>query len=491
MLTTALFVAVATTALFLLCIYIHRKTASLPGPWNLPILGCLHKLDTKLPYLTLTELAQKYGPIYSIKLGLLEAVVISDAKLLKKILVKDEALGRPPMYVFSGVFKGKGIAYAPMHLWRDQRKFVSNFLRTSGAAKFSSKKKTLENIIKKYVEEFMELLNSQGEKTNLNPSEAIGNYVISVASTMFLGKSFNRGDKIRKTLLDSYDKVTKLLAVGGPINFLPFLRFLPQYKHTISSLTKYVEDVHHIQNQCIEMAEKCSSNNSEDEYLNLIEAFFQQKLKCDSEEIYNTEQLQFLLFDVFGASIETTSNTLFWILLYLAKYQNVQNKVRNELNNVLQNKSLQMEDLQNLPYTHATISEVSRIRTVVPLGFPHYALEDIQIENFKIPKGCMILSLLWAIHMDQKFWKNPEEFSPDRFLDDEGRFLQLEAFLPFQTGKRMCVGEELGKMMMFLFVATVVKNFKIEACNSGDVDFSPICGLTLLPKPQELVFTKI
>ena len=183
------------------------------------------------------------------------------------------------------------------------------------------------------------------------------------------------------------------------------------------------------------MAEKCSSNNSEDEYLNLIEAFFQQKLKCDSEEIYNTEQLQFLLFDVFGASIETTSNTLFWVLLYLAKYQNVQNKVRNELNKVLQNKSLQMEDLQNLPYTHATISEVSRIRTVVPLGFPHYALEDIQIENFKIPKGSMILSLLWAIHMDQKFWKNPEEFSPDRFLDDEGRFLQLEAFLPFQTGK--------------------------------------------------------
>ena len=78
----------------------YRNQNSLPGPWNLPIIGYLHKIDPKAPHLTFSKLAEKYDPIYRLKLGLIDTVFISDGKLLKKVLMKDATLARPSLYLF-------------------------------------------------------------------------------------------------------------------------------------------------------------------------------------------------------------------------------------------------------------------------------------------------------------------------------------------------------------------------------------------------------
>ena len=98
--------AILVTIFVLYVYYDHQKW--LPGPWNLPIIGSLHKLDPVAPNLTLAKLAQKYGPIFRIKLGLVNIAVISEAKLLKKFLLKDETLGRPPLFILRVMFGGKG-----------------------------------------------------------------------------------------------------------------------------------------------------------------------------------------------------------------------------------------------------------------------------------------------------------------------------------------------------------------------------------------------
>ena len=168
--------------------------------------------------------------------------------------------------------------------------------------------------------------------------------------------------------------------------------------------------------------------------MGLIEAFLLEVSRGAPKHIYNLDQLHYLLFDTFIGFTEATISTLLWILLYLAQYDEVQTKIRQELVEVLQDKRVEMEDFVNLHYTKAAISEVTRIRTVAPLGLPHWASENIHVENFTIPKGSMIMPLLWAIHMDPKIHKDPEEFRPERFLDDDGSFVKPESFLPFQIG---------------------------------------------------------
>ncbi|XP_063916263.1 cytochrome P450 306a1-like isoform X1 [Zophobas morio] len=474
--------------ILLLLVKIFHDKETLPGPWNLPVIGYLHKLDPIAPYLTLTKLAQKYGPIYSIKIGMVKVVVIADAKLLKKVLSKDETLIRPSLYLINTSFEHKGMSHAPIDVWKDQRKFVANFLRTVGAAKVSPNKKACEKLIRKHVDEFVQVVQNQAFCQPLDPSELITHLVSSTASSIYLGKPFSLNDTKVADLAQNVHVFTKLIMFGAPLNFLPVLRFLPPYKNKLKSLKKAVRRVHEIQATLID---ECEKSTCVDSRLNLVNAFQLQISEGKPQHIYNMDQLHYLLFDLYVTFTETTMCSLLWILLYLAQYPEVQNKMRQELYHVVQDKTVQVDDFANLHYIRATIAEVARNRTLIPLGIPHSVSEKICVDGFTIPKGVMIMPLLWAIHMDPKFHKEPEEFHPERFLDSDGKFSKPESFLPFQSGKRKCIGEDVAEIMTSIFIAGVLQNFRIEQVDSTPLDFTGICGVTLAPKPQKLIFSKI
>jgi len=125
----------------------------------------------------------------------------------------------------------------------------------------------------------------------------------------------------------------------------------------------------------------------------------------------------------------------------------------------------------------------------------------------------MIVPLQWAIHTDPAHWREPLSFNPDRFIAEDGSLAKPRAFLPFQAGKdgkmnapatvsrlvsrsrfscqgkRMCVGDELAKMMLFLFAARMLHSFVISLPADAPVDLEGECGITLVPKPHRLVFT--
>ncbi|KAJ3645236.1 hypothetical protein Zmor_022912 [Zophobas morio] len=470
---------------------IFRAKKCLPGPFNLPIIGYLHKLDPAGPHLTLTKLVQKYGPVYRLKLGSINTVVIADAKILKKLLAKDETLGRPPLYIFYTVFDGKGILSLPIEQLKDQRKFVTNFLRTIGASRVSPNKKTCEALIRKHVEEFVQVFKSPNRCVSMDPSEYVSRCVSNIAGMILLGKSFSLDDKTVTDLAENLDKVIEAIAFGGPLNFLPFLRFLPMFRKTLTSLKKSVHIIRDVQKKLINECQESMSRVKTDVPTSLIQAFLIQMSRGSPEHIYNHNQLHYLLFDIYIAFTETTKTSFGWILLYLAQYEEVQNKIRQELLEVVQDKTVEVDDFVNLHYTKAAIAEVARIRTVAPFGMPQWVSANVCVEGYTIPKDTMIMPLLWAIHMDPKVYKEPEEFRPERFLDDNGKFIKPESFLPFQTGKRMCIGEEIATMIMYIFVVIVVKNFKLAPPDFAPIDFTGITKASLAPKPQEIMFTKI
>ncbi|XP_063916421.1 cytochrome P450 2U1-like isoform X2 [Zophobas morio] len=422
----------------------------------------------------------------------MDVVVVANGKILKKILARNETFERPSIYTLRTVFADKGLVYTNnLTLWKDQRKFVKKFFKLWGANKVASKKKTLETLIKKRLDEFMQVITTQGDHFPLDPHEFVTRYVTNVSSTLLLGKPFASDDKNLLILKANLDKVVELAGPGGtPLNFLPCLRFLPKFNKCLISLQQAVGKVREIQNQLITECEKSITDTNADSPSNLIEMFLLQMSK-GPKDIYNLDQLHSLLFDLHSSATTTVTTWLLWILLHLAQYETVQNKVRRELLQVVRGKTIEMDDFANLHYTKATIAEVARIRTIGPLGFPHYTSEDICIDGFPIMKDTTIIPLLWAIHMDPKVWKNPEEFRPERFLNDDGKFYKPETFLPFQTGKRICIGEEMATMMTSMFVATVVRNFKLGCVDSSPLDFTGVCGIMLNPKPQQILFTRL
>lgn len=92
-----------------------------------------------------------------------------------------------------------------------------------------------------------------------------------------------------------------------------------------------------------------------------------------------------------------------------------------------------------------------------------FHFRDVKLNGFTIPKNTQIVPLLHAVHMDPELWENPEAFNPTRFLTPEGKITKPEFFLPFGVGRRMCLGDTLARMELFLFFSNLLHTFRIES----------------------------
>ncbi|XP_048108790.1 cytochrome P450 2J6-like isoform X2 [Alosa alosa] len=220
-------------------------------------------------------------------------------------------------------------------------------------------------------------------------------------------------------------------------------------------------------------------------YLNEIE-----KSKENAAAGFTEDNLIMCSLDLFVAGSETTSTTLRWSFLYMAKYPEVQEKVQAEIDRVIgQSRLPTMADRADMPYTDAVIHEIQRIGNIAPLGLPRYTTKDVQLGDYLIPKGTEIIANLTSVMFDKEEWETPHTFNPGHFLNKEGKFVKNPAFIPFSAGKRVCLGESLAKMELFLFFTSFLQRytFSMPAGVKPVMDFR--FGITLAPQPYEICAT--
>lgn len=85
----------------------------------------------------------------------------------------------------------------------------------------------------------------------------------------------------------------------------------------------------------------------------------------------------------------------------------------------------------------------------------------MELNGYTIPAGSHVIPLINSVHMDPNLWEKPEEFRPSRFIDTEGKVRKPEYFIPFGVGRRMCLGDVLARMELFLFFASFMHCFDI------------------------------
>jgi len=144
-----------------------------------------------------------------------------------------------------------------------------------------------------------------------------------------------------------------------------------------------------------------------------------------------------------------------------------------------------------MPFTQAVINETLRLAVIFPVGVPHKSTQEVRIGDYTIPANTVIIANTWALHFDQNVWRDPTNFRPDRFLnEDDGSFVKHEGFLAFSVGKRKCIGETMAMDQLFMFVTNIFKVFNVGSpVLSEELDIDPVLGNLLSPKPHKLVFT--
>uniref|UniRef100_A0A8C9SFB6 Cytochrome P450 2J2-like n=1 Tax=Scleropages formosus TaxID=113540 RepID=A0A8C9SFB6_SCLFO len=220
-----------------------------------------------------------------------------------------------------------------------------------------------------------------------------------------------------------------------------------------------------------------------------IDSFFSEmeKWKDDAEAGFNEDNLCYCTLDLFAAGTETTSTTLNWALLYMIKYPEIQEKVQVEIDQVLGPSRLAtMADRANMPYTDAVIHEIQRMGNIIPLNLVRLTTEDTTLRGYTIPKGTMVMATLHSVLFDEIEWETPFAFNPGHFLDAEGKFRRRDAFLPFSAGKRVCLGEQLARMELFLFFTSLLQQFTFSPPPGVEPTLESKVGATHSPKPYKL-----
>nr|DBA17016.1 TPA: hypothetical protein GDO54_002533 [Pyxicephalus adspersus] len=101
----------------------------------------------------------------------------------------------------------------------------------------------------------------------------------------------------------------------------------------------------------------------------------------------------------------------------------------------------------------------------------------------ELDTGTLIITDLSSVHYDEKYWKYPNEFNPENFLNKDGELIKVEAFLPFSAGPRVCLGENLARMEIFLFFTTMMTHFEFHWPDpKSSPDITPVFGLSQAPK---------
>ncbi|XP_078352546.1 sterol 26-hydroxylase, mitochondrial-like [Oculina patagonica] len=207
------------------------------------------------------------------------------------------------------------------------------------------------------------------------------------------------------------------------------------------------------------------------------------------------EDLLATYVDMYFAGVDTTATAILWSLYLLAKHQDKQLKLYQEILSVLEPGEIATaKSLSKLPYLKACIKEVLRLYPVIHLH--RVTDQDLVLSGYKIPAGTQVIILVHAMSMSEKYFDDPCSFKPERWLRDNQKpsdgASNVDAFasLPFGFGTRMCVGRRVSELELYLLLTRVVQNYQLFY-PVGETVERTIQGIVIIPdRPVRVQFVK-
>ena len=218
--------------------------------------------------------------------------------------------------------------------------------------------------------------------------------------------------------------------------------------------------------------------NSGERHDDLLQMLLESRYE-DTGEGMNDRQVFEESAILFVAGHETSANAMTWMWYLLSQNPEVVARIRQELDEVLNDRKPSFEDLPKLSYCTQVIEETMRLYPPAWVT-DRVALADDEFEGIKIPKGVMLVTYFYGVHHAANLWPDPERFDPDRFDKERRKQQHPYAYVPFGGGPRLCIGNSFAMMEMQIALVAMIRAYDFELA-SGQV-IEPQALVTLRPK---------
>nr|XP_033810977.1 cytochrome P450 2A10-like isoform X2 [Geotrypetes seraphini] len=424
-----LFLAVSLSCLMIFFVRkrMYQRDKLPPGPTPLPFIGNLLQIETNGTGKALMKMSEKYGPVFRLYLGSKLTVVVCGYEAVKEALVdQGEAFG------------GRGS-----------------------------------------METFNQVL--QGFGIGFSNGE---NWKQTRQFSLLTMKDFGMGKKgIEERIQEEAQILVEEFRKTKQLPFDPTFFFCQMTENVICSII-FGDRFDYDDKEFLGLLQMIN------ESFRLISSIWGQE-KQNPSSYFHMKNLTATVFSIFLGGAETTSTTLRYGFLILLKYPEIEEKLHEEIDRKMNREHIPcFEDRSKMPYTNAVIHEIQRFIDLIPLNGIHEVTKDTQFRGYTIPKGTQVIPLLHSVLWDPTQFSDPESFNPGHFLDEKGNFKKNDAFIPFSAGKRICLGEGLARMELFLFFVSILQNFSLKSNTPPkDIDISPaVSNFSNFPHFYEISF---
>ncbi|KAM5145606.1 uncharacterized protein ACMZJ9_012965 [Mantella aurantiaca] len=462
----------------------YRRRNMPPGPTPLPIVGNVLQIKRGKLVKSLMELAEKYGPVYTVYFGHNPIVVLTGYDTVKGALLDraEEFGGRGKSPIFDSFVKGLGIVFSNGERWRDLRRFTLTMLRNFGMGK-----KSIEERIQEEAGFLVTEIKLLKEKS-IDPTSLLAQAVSNVICSIVFGNRFEYDNQSFRQLLNLFNATFKDASCswGQLYEMLPKIMFYIPGPH--QRINRHLDKLMKFILERVKMNKETFDPNCPRDY---IDCFLLKQLQEKDNANFDIKNMTMSILNLFFGGTETVSTTLRHGFLILMRYPEIQEKVFEEIDCVIgHNRIPNIKDRSKMPYTDAVIHEIQRFIDILPVNLSHLVIKDISFKGYTIPKGTDVYPLLCSVHQDPKKFATPNKFNPNHFLDSNGCFKKNDAFMPFSAGKRVCLGEGLARMELFLFLTNILQNFKLTSKTKFvDEDIKPkMAGFANVPMFYEMSF---
>ncbi|CAN6545268.1 hypothetical protein ACFX15_034974 [Malus domestica] len=479
------------------------KVPQPPGAW--PFIGHLHLLHGKDPVaLILGAMADKFGPIYSLKLGPRQVMVVLSAwEQVKERFTKNDIAFSTRPSTAAGKHLGYNNAifalapYGPY--WRDIRKLATQEYLSAQKVEMHSHVRAEE--VDSFIKKLFDVVGSSGLTTSpptsptvvVHLSELVEHLTFNISVRLIAGKRFSDGEynekgseawRFEKAMQEAMHLLGNFVwsdampyfewldSLFGPVSFMK-----RTFKELDSVLSSWVDE--HRSQQGDKIGNKINSSRVESDLIDAMISNFGEEAVISGHSCDNVIKATSLILIIGGT--QSTSVALTWALSLLLNNPSALKSAQQELDiNVGSDRWVQESDLPNLKYLQAIVKETLRLYPSVPITV-HEGTEDSHLSGYHVPKGTRIVVNLWKLHRDPSVWANPCEFQPERFMTDHADVDYFKGFeyIPFSSGRRSCPGATLGLHVVQLLLARLLQGFDMSRVGDGPVDMRERVGLAL------------
>lgn len=404
--------------------------------------------------------AQQYGDVSALSFGRINAVLINHPDLIQKVLITDARL----------FHKGEGLQRA--------KRLLGEGLLTSEDELHRRQRRLLQPVfLRSRIQNYAEAIGQRALATSqrwkdgqeVDMAHEMSRLTMAiVGETLFSADVEGDAGQIGFALDESMRLFNALSSPLAPLfELLPFgpSKDFANAKNSLdSTIYRLIEERHR-------------SNAEHNDFLSLLlESRYDDGSQMDDTQIRDEAMTIFL------AGYETTSNALSWTWSLLAVHPQYMEKLALEARHVLQGRAARMEDLDQLVYTRAVLSESMRVRPPAWL-LGRKALTDYKLthegQDYLVPQDTTVVMSQWVMHRDPRFWDEPERFNPERWSTDDSTSRPRFTYFPFGGGMRQCIGEGFAWMEAILILATLAQNWEAHLLSDAPIKMRP--SITLRP----------